>query len=95
MSFLCQHDVWMWSAWWQWLRRVCDEGHLSVWDVVLERLYEPFDGVDEAWYGTYAPDYKNSDVKEDVVPQEVPPLEFQVEEARQEEAQAGPGEAPG
>lgn len=67
---------------------------ISVRDVVPERLYEPFNGVDEARYGANAPDNKNSDVKEDVVPQEVPPLEFQVEEARQEEAQAGAGEAP-
>ena len=74
--------------------RVCEEGRLSVWDVVPKRLYQPLDGVDEARHGAYAPDDKNGHVEEDVVPQEVPPLELQVEEARQEEAQAGAGEAP-
>lgn len=62
--------------------------------VVLERLYEPFNGVNEAWYGAYASNNKNGNVEEDMMPQEIPPLEFQVEEAWQEEAQTGASEAP-
>ena len=63
-------------------------------DVVPERLYEPFDRVNEARYGADAPNDKNGDVEEDVVPQETPPLEFQVEQTWQEEAQTSTSEAP-
>lgn len=63
-------------------------------EIVPERLYEAFDRVNEAGDGAYASDNKNGNVEEDVVPQQIPPLELQVEEARQEEAQARAGEAP-
>lgn len=48
----------------------------SVVDVVPERLYETFNGMDEAGYGTYAPNDENGNVEEDVVPHEVSPLEL-------------------
>lgn len=41
---------------------------LSVLQVVLERLYEPFNRVNEARYGTNAPNNENGDIKEHMVP---------------------------
>lgn len=55
-------------------------------DIVPERLYEPFNRVNEARYGAYASNNKNGNVEEDVVPQEIPPLELQVEKAWQQKA---------
>ena len=63
-------------------------------DIVPIGLYKPFNRVNKARYGAYAPDNKNSNIKEDMVPEEISPLELQVEEARQEEAQACAGQAP-
>lgn len=54
---------------------------LSVLDVVPVYLYETFNGVNEARYGTYTSNDKNGNVKEDMVPQQIPPLQLQVEEA--------------
>lgn len=71
-----------------------DNFSTSVVDIVPVRLYESFNWVNEARYGAYAPNNKNGNVEEDVVPQEIPPLELQVEEAWQEEAQPSAREAP-
>lgn len=45
-------------------------------DIVSVCLYEPFNRVYEARYGANAPNNKNGNVKEDMVPQEIPPLEL-------------------